>query len=71
MLNLNGLLTKAGVKYSTLWSEDFTDDYFLARLEAWLRGGPVQHDASHVRSLDGIRLPPDPESLGTIACSPA
>lgn len=65
MLNLNGLLTKAGVKYSTLWSEDFTDDYFLARLEAWVRGGPVQHDASHVRSLDGIRLPPDPESLGT------
>ncbi len=25
MLNLNGCLTKAGVKYSTLWSEDFTD----------------------------------------------
>ncbi|HEV8000096.1 MAG TPA: hypothetical protein VGP63_09465, partial [Planctomycetaceae bacterium] len=28
MLNLNGSLTKAGVKYSTLWSENFTDDYF-------------------------------------------
>ena len=28
MLNLNGSLTKAGVAYSTLWSEDFTDDYF-------------------------------------------
>src|SRR5688572_24931423 len=25
MLNLNGSLTKAGVSYSTLWSEDFTD----------------------------------------------
>ena len=25
MLNLNGSLTKAGVAYSTLWSEDFTD----------------------------------------------
>ncbi len=29
MLNLNGCLTKAGVKYSTLWSEDFQDASFL------------------------------------------
>ncbi len=29
MLNLNGSLTKAGVHYSTLWSEDFTDEFFL------------------------------------------
>ncbi len=28
MLNLNGCLTKAGVTYSTLWSEDFTDAFF-------------------------------------------
>jgi hypothetical protein len=28
MLNLNGSLTKAGVAYSTLWSEDFTDAAF-------------------------------------------
>src|SRR5882757_1147588 len=27
MLNLNGSLTKAGVKYSTLWSEEFSDAY--------------------------------------------
>ena len=31
MLNLNGCLTKAGVPYSTLWSEDFTDEPFRAR----------------------------------------
>ena len=31
MLNLNGSLTKAGKKYSTLWSEDFTDE-FLRRI---------------------------------------
>src|SRR5271170_6063086 len=29
MLNLNGSMTKAGVKYSTLWSDDFTDEFFL------------------------------------------
>ena len=28
MLNLNASLTKAGVAYSTLWSIDFTDEFF-------------------------------------------
>ena len=28
LLNLNGSLTKAGVAYSSLWSEDFSDDFF-------------------------------------------
>ena len=65
MLNLNGSLTKAGVKYSTLWSSDFTDEYFLQRLEAWLKGRDVVHDVSHVRPLDGVRLPERAESLGT------
>ena len=32
MLNLNGSLTKAGVRYSTLWSERFQDDFFRAGL---------------------------------------
>ena len=41
MLNLNAGLTKAGVKYSTLWSKDFTDGYFLDRLKVWLDGGHV------------------------------
>lgn len=51
MLNLNASLTKAGVAYDTLWSEDFTDAYFLDRLKIWLNGGRIQHDASHVRPL--------------------
>src|SRR4051795_12682093 len=44
MLNLNGSLTKAGVQYASLWSDDFADEYFLSRLEKWLKGGPVEHD---------------------------
>ena len=36
MLNLNGSLTKAGVKYSTLWSEDFKDTFFKTKLTQWL-----------------------------------
>ena len=54
MLNLNGSLTKAGVAYSTLWSEDFTDDYFTSRLRSWLATGQVAHDTSHVRPLSGV-----------------
>jgi hypothetical protein len=49
MLNLNGSLTKAGVIYSTLWSEDFTDKFFTTQLDQWLRSGTVMHECSHVR----------------------
>ena len=44
MLNLNASLTKAGVAYSTIWSEDFTDDFFLAGIRQWLREGKIDHD---------------------------
>src|SRR6185437_6451341 len=57
MLNLNASLTKAGVQYSSLWSVDFTDDFFLGGLRRWLKGEVLVHDTSHVRSLAGLRLP--------------
>ena len=43
MLNLNGSLTKAGVKYSTLWSVDFKDDFFNDGLRHWLEGRLLRH----------------------------
>jgi hypothetical protein len=64
MLNLNGSLTKAGVKYSTLWSKNFSDEYFLSRLQSWLEGNVITHDASHVRSLSTVRLPEEAENIG-------
>lgn len=63
MLNLNGSLVKAGVSFSTLWSEDFTDAYFLDRLEAWLTTGTCSHDASHVQAWNGSNLPGDLDAL--------
>ena len=48
LLNLNGCLTKAGVRYSTLWSEDFKDKFFTRKLREWLATGKVRHDTSHV-----------------------
>ena len=47
MLNLNASLTKAGVRYSTLWSEDFTDDVLHKRASLVARHGqgPARHVA--------------------------
>ncbi|GAB4178926.1 MAG: L-fucose/L-arabinose isomerase family protein [Terrimicrobiaceae bacterium] len=58
MLNLNGSLTKAGVKYSTLWSEDFTDSYFLKGLETWMKTGSCRHRTPHVKALRKATVPP-------------
>jgi hypothetical protein len=64
MLNLNGSLTKAGVEYETLWSKDFTDQFFLNALTRWLSGERIGHDATHVHSLASLRLPGAEEALG-------
>jgi len=63
MLNLNGSLTKAGVKYSTLWSEDFTDEYFITGLKSWLTTGVATHQTQHVRPLAKAKLPPKARTL--------
>ncbi|MBL9136525.1 MAG: fucose isomerase [Verrucomicrobiales bacterium] len=64
MLNLNGSLTKAGVQYSSLWSEKFTDRFFLDGLRQWIQTGRVTHDTSHVRDLSRVKLPGADEALG-------
>jgi hypothetical protein len=40
LLNPNGSLTKAGVRYSTLWSEAFEDEFARRGLAQWLADGP-------------------------------
>jgi len=57
MLNLNGSLTKAGVNYSTLWSETFSDEPFRKKLSQWLNEGRVTHDLSHVHAFDPAVAP--------------
>ncbi|HVN04483.1 MAG TPA: hypothetical protein VMT86_08710 [Bryobacteraceae bacterium] len=64
MLNLNASLTKAGVPYSSLWSVDFTDEFFLSGLREWLAGKPVKHDTSHVHPLAAYKLPARAEETG-------
>ena len=63
MLNLNGSLTKAGVSYSTLWSEDFTDEYFKTGLASWLKTGVAKHKTAHVKPLAKAAVPPKARAL--------
>jgi len=64
MLNLNGSLTTAGVKYSTLWSEDFSDAGFQEQLATWLEDGRLKHKTSHVVPLKKIKIGSKERKLG-------
>ncbi|HZY61832.1 MAG TPA: fucose isomerase [Edaphobacter sp.] len=64
LLNLNGSLVKAGTKFSSIWSQDFTDDYFRKALAEWLKDGKISHDQSHVHALDISRIPKDASDTG-------
>jgi len=64
MLNLNGSLTKAGVKYSTLWSEDFSAPGFVRNLKSWLETEKVKHDLSHVTKFKNVKVGSKEKKLG-------
>ncbi len=66
MLNLNGSLTKAGKKYSTLWAEDFSAPTFRKKLDQWLEKGRVQHRTNHVTPLAKVKLGASERKLGTM-----
>src|SRR5260370_33652582 len=57
MLNLNGSMTKAGIPYSSLWSENLAQPAFRSSLRRWLDAGALTHDQSHVRDLRLLKLP--------------
>ncbi|MBL9208700.1 MAG: fucose isomerase [Opitutaceae bacterium] len=63
MLNLNGSLTKAGVAYSTLWSETFDDAPFRDGLASWLKTGVAKHKTAHVKALAKATVPPKARAL--------
>jgi hypothetical protein len=64
MLNLNGSMTKAGVKYSTIWSEDFSDDFFRNYLHKWLKEGYAKHKTPHVTKLKHVKIRGAERKLG-------
>jgi hypothetical protein len=64
MLNLNGCLTKAGVRYSTIWSVDFADDFFRGSLAAWLNKGHFKHKSPHATKFKNVRVGGKERKLG-------
>jgi hypothetical protein len=64
MLNLNGSLSKAGVKYSTLWAEDFGAEDFRKKLKMFLESGSVRHKLDHVTPLDKVKIPAKAKVVG-------
>ncbi len=64
MLNLNASLAKMGKHYSTIWSKDFKDDFFLDGIREWLETSTIKHDVSHVRDLDPSNLPEEEHERG-------
>jgi hypothetical protein len=64
LLNLNGSLTKMGIEYSTIWSENFTDEFFLSGLRQWIRDGVIRHNTDHVTDLVIGKLPQEEVDFG-------
>jgi len=64
MLNLNGSLSKAGVEYSSLWSETFEDSFFTNSLKEWFETGVIKHDQSHVKDYSLVKIPQVEEQVG-------
>lgn len=56
LLNLNGSLVKAGVAFSSAWSETFTDETSKKWVGEWVRTGRVSHDLSHVHPFDTAKV---------------
>jgi hypothetical protein len=69
MLNLNGSLTKAGVKYSTIWSDDFTDEFFRKTLHDWLKHGHVKHKTPHVTKWKNVKAGSNEKKLAKALAS--
>jgi hypothetical protein len=61
LLGLNAGLTKMGRAYSTIWSVDFTDRFFLDGIAGWAETGTITHDESHVRPLPPPAATPETE----------
>jgi len=59
LLGVNAGMAKMGVPYSTLWSVDFTDDWFEDGLRSWVSTGRITHDLSHVSDLPDLLASPE------------
>ena len=79
LLNLNGSLTKAGIRYSSIWSETFDDEFARSGLAQWLAtAGSITTPATSRRFEErpsattcAARRSTAPDSAGSCARSKA
>lgn len=64
LLNLNACLTKMGINYSSIWSQDFSDTFFIDGIRQWIKEGKITHQYDHVRDLNLALLPKQELELG-------
>ncbi len=67
LLGLNAGMTKMDKSYSTIWSVDFTDDWFRSGIKSWTETGSIEHDATHVRDLPALPESPETELAAALA----
>src|SRR5262249_48371243 len=64
LLNLNASRTKAGVRYDSIWADDYAAPAVRQRLAAWLDARRLQYDLSHVTPFRNVTVPPAERQLG-------
>ncbi len=64
LLNLNASLTKAGVHYSTIWSENFDDDFFINGIKDWIERGEIKHNSNQVKEFNFLNIPSNDAEIG-------
>ena len=52
--NLNACLVKHNRPFATVWSEDFTDDAFHARLDEFFEKGTITYAEDHIRAFGDV-----------------
>lgn len=65
VLNLNGCLSKAGREFSTLWSNNFEDEWFLDHLKKWFETGKIKHKTGHVTPLSKLNVSDQDRTLAS------
>lgn len=64
LLNMNASLQKMGRAYSSLWSENFDDEFFLSGLRSWLADGSIKQQLSYKKAFDRPSVPAADSALG-------
>lgn len=66
LLNLNASLVKAKIPFSTIWSETFSDDFFVSGVKEWIRDGKIEHRITYPLHIDDCVVPPDLAEQGKL-----